>query len=731
MKHLSLLFSLLLALQGASAQNVLLVEHFNYPAGTTLQSNGWNAHSAGATNPIMVSNAGLSWSATPYLGSGIGNAAMVSNTGSDENRPFASYPDSGDVYVSFLMSVNTVATSTNSGYFLHIGEYANPAAPVFTAISTAFRARTYVAPGSTPAQFRLGLTFNSSTVPSTPGVDLSNDLNTGATYLVVVKYSFIPGGASNDSVSLYVFADGDNISTEPASPAIGPVAGTAADMTVAQYVALRQFNAAQNITVDGLIVQDNWNLLPTPPPLIGPSLLSPPDMTALTVTGPAATPVNISWTSAQNASAPVAYTWQLAARASGNFNAPLLSIPSNNSGSDTVLTLSFAQIDAALASLGVAVGNTVQAIWRVRAIAGSDTVYSLDTFNIDITRGLILSPLAAFDLLSPPDMTSIVVSASSMQTANITWSATTAGTFPVTYQWLAVAPGGNFASPLLSLPANNSGSDNALTLPYSVIDATLAGLGIMPGASAVLDWTVRASASTTSRLANQVWRITLTRQGPPTTLSPFDLLTPPDMTSIVVSATSMQTANITWSATTAGTFPVTYQWLAVAPGGNFATPLLALPANNGGSDNALTLPYAAIDATLAGLGIMPGASAVLDWTVRASADTASRLANQVWRITLTREDPSSSLDDQNFGKSLSLYPNPANSVVYLKSSAQTQADARISLLNATGQQLQQIESRLGGVQAVELNLQGLSNGLYLLKVESAQSHAVLPLLIQR
>ena len=57
-----------------------LVEHFNYAAAAPLTSNGWNKHS-GTTNPILVSSAGLNFSG--YVGSGVGNAALVNNTGED------------------------------------------------------------------------------------------------------------------------------------------------------------------------------------------------------------------------------------------------------------------------------------------------------------------------------------------------------------------------------------------------------------------------------------------------------------------------------------------------------------------------------------------------------------------------------------------------------------------------------------------------------------------------
>lgn len=260
MKRFYTLVLLCLGYFTSYGQTTLLTEHFNYPADSLLQSNGWFAHSAGTTNPIQVTNGGLSWTTTPYIGSGVGNAAAVSNTGSDENRPFSSFVNSGNVYSSFLLRVDTAVTSTNTGFFFHLGQYSNTTTPVFTSISTAFRARTFVTPGNSASTYKLGLSFNATSVG---GDTTAQNLNVGQTYLVVVKYIFVPG-ALNDSVSLYVFQDGDNIAQEPATPAIGPLAGTASDLDFAQLAALRQYNSSQRITVDGLIIKTNWSLLPPP-----------------------------------------------------------------------------------------------------------------------------------------------------------------------------------------------------------------------------------------------------------------------------------------------------------------------------------------------------------------------------------------------------------------------------------------------------------------------------------
>ena len=378
-KHFTLICCSLLG-WSLHGQAPLLTEHFNYDAGTNLQDNGWNAHSAGTTNPIKVTDGGLAWTQTPYLGSGVGNAAALYNTGSDENRPLGSFVRSGNVYAGFLMRVNGVVTTGNQGFFLHMGEYSDTANPAFTSVSTAFRARTYVVPGTTAASFRMGITFNSATPPVAQGVDVSRDLDTGRTYLVVVKYQFIPG-AANDSVSLYVFEDGANISAEPTKADAGPVAGTQGDVNLMQYIALRQFNAGQRIAVDGLIVRTSWDWLAASAPK-APLLLSPANNTIVNLDGPASTPVNISWTAARNMSDTAYYEWQVDTRARATFKPAALV---SSLIRDTVLSMTYGILETSLDALGVQPGDTLKAVWRVRATAGTDTLYS-NVYNIDLIR---------------------------------------------------------------------------------------------------------------------------------------------------------------------------------------------------------------------------------------------------------------------------------------------------------------------------------------------------------
>lgn len=247
-------FLFLLSFGFSFGQVNYLKENFDYTAGTNLTVNGWTAHSDGGVLPVKVSSSGLTW--TGYIGSGIGNAAVVAPTNAtaeDVNNRIAGDITNGALYTSFL--VNRSTTAFSNAPFLHLSSYSNIQEPNLTGISSE-RARVWATVGTTGPKFKLGLTFSSLTFAN---VIFTGDLDEGTTYLVVLKYQFVDG-PNNDTVSLYVFPEGADISTEPATPSIGPLTATVADGVAIQNVALRQANASQGTTVDGIVVRTVWDL---------------------------------------------------------------------------------------------------------------------------------------------------------------------------------------------------------------------------------------------------------------------------------------------------------------------------------------------------------------------------------------------------------------------------------------------------------------------------------------
>lgn len=103
--------------------------------------------------------------------------------------------------------------------------------------------------------------------------------------------------------------------------------------------------------------------------------------------------VVIDWdaTSELNGSA-ITYEWLLDG-AGGDFSNPLAVLPSDNGGADTTLTLTLGAIDTLLISLGIGEGDSVEAIWTVRATTGfgNDDLAANGPFDIKFVRDQVVS----------------------------------------------------------------------------------------------------------------------------------------------------------------------------------------------------------------------------------------------------------------------------------------------------------------------------------------------------
>ncbi|MCK6602521.1 MAG: T9SS type A sorting domain-containing protein [Bacteroidetes bacterium] len=213
-------------------------ENFDYPAGTALTStDGWMAHSNSGENPVTVISPGLDYPRVP--GSGLGNAVQVGKkTGEDVSLKFNPVT-SGDLYVSFLVRIDTVRES--SDYFLHLSE--NP-------VSSAFFAKVSV--GSWLGGYKFSISKGSGGGLVAPGT-----YELGTTHFLVVKYHFGPD-AQDDQVSLFI--DPDPAGPEPASPdVVYSIAGYADPATGLGTVCLRQGNSMPRAVVDAIRIATTWD----------------------------------------------------------------------------------------------------------------------------------------------------------------------------------------------------------------------------------------------------------------------------------------------------------------------------------------------------------------------------------------------------------------------------------------------------------------------------------------
>ena len=211
----------------AQPQALLLAEDFDYGAvamSLTVASGGnWTNHS-GASPYVGYTTTSLSMAG--YGSSGIGGAATILTTGSeDANRTFITQT-SGTVYYAVLMNVSSAGTGT---YFLHLKDGGSN-----------FHARIFAR--NDAGTLRFGLSDTSTGVYSTTA-----NFSYSTTYLVVAKYNVDTG-----ATALYVL---DTFSaTEPAT-ALLTTTGTAQSVLA---VAFRQVSGGPSAIIDGVRVANTW-----------------------------------------------------------------------------------------------------------------------------------------------------------------------------------------------------------------------------------------------------------------------------------------------------------------------------------------------------------------------------------------------------------------------------------------------------------------------------------------
>ncbi len=239
MKKILTIISFLMFVSILEAQ-ILVEENFDYPVGDSLTQHGWLAHSAAGLVPIKVIEGNLSYPNYPL--SGIGNMTQVIGGGGsreDINLPFTNQT-SGSVYFSFLVNVDTAATTGD--YFFNMGP--NP-------IATSFRGRVFVKHNDV-GKFVFGLAQSSSNVTYT-----TQTYNYKTTYLLIMEYEFVPATNSDDSVRLYINPLLGGSKPQANITYVSETPG--ADLLNVGAAALRQGSNAYSIKVDGLKVYTQWS----------------------------------------------------------------------------------------------------------------------------------------------------------------------------------------------------------------------------------------------------------------------------------------------------------------------------------------------------------------------------------------------------------------------------------------------------------------------------------------
>jgi hypothetical protein len=212
--------------------------------------------------------------------------------------------------------------------------------------------------------------------------------------------------------------------------------------------------------------------------------------------------------------------------------------------------------------------------------------------------------------------------------------------------------------------------------------------------------------------------------------SEYNLLTPADGTTLVVTGQPTATVDITWESANSLEGDVTYTWLLDAPGNDFSNPLLSLPSNNGGVDTALTLTNADIATAVAGLGVGIGDTIQTIWTVVATDDSANtQLAVMPFNLTIVR-DTLVSVEEiaiDNFN----VYPNPNNGEFALSLNLSEEGAVSIRITDVIGNIVYESEERANsGSYVREINLSNEASGVYFIEVTALDQRTVRRVSIQ-
>jgi len=231
----------------ANAQPILQ-ESFDYPAEDTLTNHGWVKHS-GFFRPITLTSSGLD-----YPGHfATGNSVDVTMGGifggifrEDVHINLPSIIDSGSVYVSFLVRVDSIFASGT--YFIHLAD----SFPASTYLARVFVRDTSDSGSGGNIQFGLSKASSSKVEWTT------NTYSANLVYLLVLKYEIVGDTAgSDDIVSLYINPDITQL--EPGVPEITNI-DTSNDSPIGA-IALRQgfsWGLQGSIRVDEIVVRTSW-----------------------------------------------------------------------------------------------------------------------------------------------------------------------------------------------------------------------------------------------------------------------------------------------------------------------------------------------------------------------------------------------------------------------------------------------------------------------------------------
>lgn len=415
-------------------------------------------------------------------------------------------------------------------------------------------------------------------------------------------------------------------------------------------------------------------------------------------------PANLSTFSfATGSEEPIVFNWTKSLFSNSywctfDVNGKPFTLPSDNSGMDTALTLDATFFENILVDKALSNNYLKEAIvkWSVSATnVDKDSLSSNQNKQLNIA---VKYPMQAFNLSYPANNFTATVKGISNDSISFSWSKSA---FFDTYKFVLSDNNG------MPLYGYNTNQDTTLKLSVSFIDRLLASNHVKKGSAVTLNWSVYAyQGSSDSLQSTTANHLTFTRNRE---LQSFGLLHPENNEKIEWKQQDVKSIPFSWQSSLSNAL---YRVYFDFPTGTFTAPIMSIDGGSGGQDTTIMLDNESLELMLADNGVTFVDSLALKWKVIAYTNDDTIDVSSPFVFHLKKLNSSSINNKYMVSNRVLVYPNPSKGKVNIEL-ASVHPTYKVSIADITGKEYNTYELTSNVKQQIDLS--GLESGLYFIQ----------------